>query len=131
MKRRVRILSLIIILTATLAGGFLYLRYSSRPEREVTLKMDLRTMRQAIDQYTMDKQHPPQSLRDLVNGHYLRQIPTDHVHAKRGLGTSLRRQRDRPRAYGRWNYRRSFGYGSNRQEWLCVQHVVIRYSKNG
>src|SRR5258708_32791404 len=77
MKRRVRILSVIIILTATLAGGFLYLRYSSRPEREVTLKMDLRTMRQAIDQYTMDKQHPPQSLRDLVNGHYLRQIPTD------------------------------------------------------
>ena len=34
-------------------------------------------MRQAIDQYTVDKQKPPQSLQDLVNGLYLKEIPTD------------------------------------------------------
>jgi general secretion pathway protein G len=34
-------------------------------------------MRQAIDQYTLDKQQAPQSLQDLVKGHYLKEIPTD------------------------------------------------------
>jgi general secretion pathway protein G len=34
-------------------------------------------MRQAIDQYTLDKQQAPQSLQDFVNGHYLKEIPTD------------------------------------------------------
>ena len=49
----------------------------SREKAEQTLKLDLQTMRQAIDQYTLDKQKPPQSLRDLVNGLYLKEIPTD------------------------------------------------------
>ena len=34
-------------------------------------------MRQAVDNYTLDKQKPPQSLEDLVNGQYLKEIPTD------------------------------------------------------
>jgi general secretion pathway protein G len=34
-------------------------------------------MRQAIDAYTLDKQQPPQSLQDLIKGHYLKEIPTD------------------------------------------------------
>jgi len=34
-------------------------------------------MRQAIDKYTLDKEQAPQSLRALVNGHYLKEIPTD------------------------------------------------------
>jgi general secretion pathway protein G len=49
----------------------------ARREREATLKLDLRVMRQAIDQYTVDKQQPPQSLQDLLSGHYLKGIPTD------------------------------------------------------
>jgi general secretion pathway protein G len=49
----------------------------ARREQEATLKQDLRVMRQAIDQYTLDKQQAPQSLQDLVNGHYLKEIPTD------------------------------------------------------
>src|SRR5262249_47454673 len=45
--------------------------------REATLKSDLQAMRQAIEQYTLDKQAPPQSLDDLVGGqfHYLREVP--------------------------------------------------------
>jgi general secretion pathway protein G len=34
-------------------------------------------MRQAIDNFTLDKQQPPQSLQDLVNGKYFKEIPTD------------------------------------------------------
>lgn len=34
-------------------------------------------MRQAIDNYALDKQAAPQSLQDLANGHYLKEIPTD------------------------------------------------------
>jgi general secretion pathway protein G len=77
MKRRVRFVSLIVVLASALVFGFFYQRYSSRRAREATLKFDLLTMREAIDNYTLDKQQPPQSLQALVNGHYLKEIPTD------------------------------------------------------
>jgi general secretion pathway protein G len=47
--------------------------------REAVLKQDLQTMRQAIDNYTLDKQQAPQSLDDLVDAHYLREVPIDPV----------------------------------------------------
>jgi general secretion pathway protein G len=47
--------------------------------RESVLKQDLQTMRQAIDNYTLDKQQAPQSLDDLVDAHYLREVPMDPV----------------------------------------------------
>jgi general secretion pathway protein G len=50
-----------------------------RQARESVLREDLQTMRQAIDSYTLDKQQAPQSLEDLVEGHYLREIPIDPV----------------------------------------------------
>jgi general secretion pathway protein G len=40
-------------------------------------------MRQAIDNYTVDKQQAPQSLQDLVNGHYLKEIPADPITRKK------------------------------------------------
>ena len=46
--------------------------------REAVLKDDLFTMRKLIDQYTLDKQQPPESLDDLVQGGYLRGgLPVD------------------------------------------------------
>ena len=45
--------------------------------REAVLKEDLHTMRSAIDSYTADKQKAPQSLEDLVNDGYLKEIPID------------------------------------------------------
>src|ERR1700726_1415864 len=47
--------------------------------REATLKTDLQVMRQAIDNYTLDKEAAPQSLEDLVNPQapYLREVPVD------------------------------------------------------
>jgi general secretion pathway protein G len=48
-----------------------------RNAREAVLKEDLHVMRQAIDSYTVDKQKAPQSLDDLVQGGYLKVMPTD------------------------------------------------------
>jgi general secretion pathway protein G len=45
--------------------------------REAVLREDLHVMRDAIDSYTMDKQKAPQSLDDLVQNGYLREIPPD------------------------------------------------------
>jgi general secretion pathway protein G len=50
---------------------------SLRNAREAVLKEDLHVMRQAIDSYTMDKEKGPQSLDDLVQSGYLKEIPTD------------------------------------------------------
>jgi general secretion pathway protein G len=46
---------------------------------ETVLKDNLREMRRVIDQYTADKKKAPQSLQDLVDGGYFRQLPTDPV----------------------------------------------------
>src|SRR5579863_1586502 len=48
-----------------------------RQAREAVLKEDLHVMRSAIDSYTADKQKAPQSLDDLVQEGYLREIPED------------------------------------------------------
>jgi general secretion pathway protein G len=46
--------------------------------REAVLRDDLFTMRKMIDEYTIDKQKPPSTLDDLVDGGYLRGgIPVD------------------------------------------------------
>jgi general secretion pathway protein G len=48
-----------------------------RHAHEAALKQDLHTLREAIDQYTQDKNKAPQSLQDLVSAGYLRVIPVD------------------------------------------------------
>jgi len=45
--------------------------------KESVLKQDLFQLRSLISQYTLDKQKAPQSLDDLVQGGYLKQIPND------------------------------------------------------
>jgi general secretion pathway protein G len=47
--------------------------------RESVLRNNLFTLRNMIDEYTVDKQHAPQSLDDLVSEGYLRQIPIDPI----------------------------------------------------
>ncbi len=50
---------------------------------EAVLHQDLQAMRQAIDNYTLDKEAAPQSLEDLESAGYLRSVPTDPItHAK-------------------------------------------------
>jgi general secretion pathway protein G len=45
--------------------------------KESVLQSNLFTMRSVIDQYTYDKEEPPQSLDQLVSEGYLREIPID------------------------------------------------------
>jgi general secretion pathway protein G len=45
--------------------------------KEAVLRQDLFTMRQVISQYTLDKEKAPQSLDDLVQAGYMKQIPRD------------------------------------------------------
>ncbi len=50
---------------------------SIKNAKEAALKEDLHVLRDAIDSYTMDKNKAPQSLDDLVQNGYLKQIPQD------------------------------------------------------
>jgi len=45
--------------------------------KESVLRQDLFAMRSVIDQYTMDKGKAPQSLDDLVQAGYLKELPKD------------------------------------------------------
>ena len=68
------VISIILILVGIAAGMY---QQSIRKARESVLKQDLQTMRAAIDNYTMDKLQAPQSLQDLADAHYLRELPID------------------------------------------------------
>jgi len=70
------VISIILILVSIGIGMY---QRSIQGARESVLKEDLQTMRQAIDNYTLDKQQAPQSLQDLVDGHYLRSVPVDPI----------------------------------------------------
>src|ERR1700756_2527349 len=50
---------------------------SVKRARESVLRQNLFTLRDLISQYTLDKQKAPQSLDDLVQAGYLKQIPKD------------------------------------------------------
>src|SRR5271163_4620463 len=70
------VITIIFILLGLAAG-----RYDKtiQRSREAVLKHDLQVMRQAIDNYTLDKQAAPQSLDDLQQAGYLREVPVDPI----------------------------------------------------
>ena len=70
------VITIIFILIGMAAGRY---ERSVLRAREATLKQDLFVMRQAIQQYTLDKQAAPNSLDDLVQAKYIQQIPTDPI----------------------------------------------------
>jgi len=76
------LIELMIVITIILILiGMAAQRYGEtvRRSREAVLHHDLQVMRQAIDNYTLDKQAAPQSLDDLQQAGYLRQIPVDPI----------------------------------------------------
>jgi len=70
------VIMIILILVGMAAQSY---QKSVLRAREATMKHDLTIMRQSIDNYTLDKQAAPQSLDDLVQSGYLRQIPVDPI----------------------------------------------------
>jgi general secretion pathway protein G len=73
-------LMIVITIIAILASISIPMyRASVRNAKETVLRDDLRVLRQVIDQYTADKKKAPQSLQDLVDAYYLRQLPVDPI----------------------------------------------------
>jgi general secretion pathway protein G len=69
------VMTLILILATMAVPAYLQ---AIRRAREAVLRDDLYTMRKLIDEYTIDKQRPPESLQDLVDDNYLRGgLPVD------------------------------------------------------
>jgi general secretion pathway protein G len=74
------VIAVILVLVAMAAGSY---QRSLVRSREAVLKQDLATMRNAIQQYTLDKEMGPSSLDDLVSAGYMREVPTDPITRER------------------------------------------------
>ena len=74
------VIAIILVLIAMAAGRY---ERSVIRAKEAVLKEDLQTMRNAIEQFTLDKQQAPQSIDDLVSAGYLRQVPLDPMTRER------------------------------------------------
>ncbi len=71
------VMTLILILAAMAAPTY---HVAIMRAREAVLRDDLYTLRKLIDEFTLDKQQPPATLDDLVEGGYLRGgIPADPI----------------------------------------------------
>src|SRR5208282_2247144 len=68
------VIAIIFILLGLAAGRY---DMTIKRSREAVLKHDLLIMREAIDNFTLDKQAAPQSLDDLQQAGYLREVPVD------------------------------------------------------
>ena len=68
------VISIMLILVSIAVPNF---TTSLKRSREAVLKQNLFTLRDLISQYTLDKQKSPQSLEDLIQAGYLKQIPND------------------------------------------------------
>src|SRR5580704_4233092 len=76
----------VILILATIGAG----RYEQALIRshEAALKQDLFVMRNAIQQYTLDKEAGPTSLDDLLSAGYLREVPRDPMTKQKDWMTS-------------------------------------------
>jgi general secretion pathway protein G len=68
------VIAIIFILLGMAAGRY---DMTIQRSREAVMKHDLLIMREAIDNFTLDKQAAPQSLDDLQQAGYLREVPMD------------------------------------------------------
>jgi general secretion pathway protein G len=80
------LIELMIVMTIIfILLGIAAVRYDKSVLRahEAVLHQDLQALRQAIDNYTLDKEAAPQSLEDLQSAGYIHFVPTDPItHAK-------------------------------------------------
>ena len=68
------VMAIIAVLMAVAVPSFIS---AIRSAKEAALREDLHTLRDAIEQYTEDKEAAPQSLDDLVQAGYLKSLPID------------------------------------------------------
>ena len=75
----VELLIVMTILSILISMAVPIYQRSIQRAKESVLKQNLFTLRTVIDEYTYDKQRAPQSLQDLVEYGYLREIPVDPI----------------------------------------------------
>ena len=75
----VELLIVMTILSIIISMAVPIYQRSIQRAKESVLKQNLFTLRTVIDEYTYDKQRAPQSLQDLVEFGYLREIPVDPI----------------------------------------------------
>jgi general secretion pathway protein G len=68
------VIAIVFILLGLAAGRY---DMTIKRSREAVMKHDLLIIREAIDNFTLDKQAAPQSLDDLQQAGYLREVPLD------------------------------------------------------
>ena len=81
-KRGYTLIELVVVLaiiSILLAVAVPMYQKSLRRTKEAVLKNNLFTLRNSIDEYTFDKKKAPQTLQDLVDQGYLRQVPIDPI----------------------------------------------------
>jgi general secretion pathway protein G len=78
------VISMILILVSISIPAY---NQSILRAKESVLKQDLFQLRSLISQYTLDKQKAPQSLDDLVQSGYIKQIPVDPMTGSNGSWT--------------------------------------------
>jgi general secretion pathway protein G len=78
------VITIIMILLGIAAGRY---ERSITRSKEAVLHQDLFTLRQAIDQFTLDKQRAPTSLDELISADYLRALPVDPMTNKKDWQT--------------------------------------------
>ncbi len=79
----VELLIVMTILSILISMAIPIYQRSIQRAKESVLKQNLFTLRTVIDEYTYDKQRAPQSLQDLVENGYLREIPVDPITGSR------------------------------------------------
>lgn len=79
----IELMIVIAIITILLGIAVPMYQKSVQHSRESVLRQDLKALRQSIDNYTLDKEAAPQSLDDLVQAGYLRELPIDPMTQQR------------------------------------------------
>jgi general secretion pathway protein G len=80
------VMTIIVILAAIGVNNY---QMVQKHARETVLKQDLQAMRKAIDQYAADKEELPQSLDDLVEMGYIREVPIDPITGEKDWTTDI------------------------------------------
>ena len=76
------ILTLLLLFSVVVFSAHRFLDTERFSARESVLRFDLQQIRNAIDQYKSDQNRAPNSLQDLVDAHYLKEIPLDPITRK-------------------------------------------------
>jgi general secretion pathway protein G len=75
----IELMIVMAVITILISVAVPFYQKSILRSKEAVLRNNLFTMRQVIDEYTMDKGKAPQALEDLVSEGYLRAVPVDPI----------------------------------------------------